>query len=690
MLTELVKDQIQKAYRDYLNAAGLQARRGQREMIAHIARRLTLADASEDSKPFAVVEAGTGTGKTLAYLLPSLIIAKTSGKQIILSTATVTLQQQLLDKDIPAIQAHTDLSFSVVQGKGRNRYYCPLAAQQADLELQTEASLLSDPSSQSQQTQRLLTELKEDFAAERWNGDLDQLNRGLSPEQRQAVTIRRSDCLGSVCPHFEVCPYYRQRSLWQEADLIVVNHDLVLSDLLLGGGLLLPAPEQALYIFDEAHHLPDKSLQHFQQRCSYADLQRMAESMPRSLQKGMAEIDALPAFADVMNDLQLHSVELNRSLPPLLSLLSELPVTNERDRLIRFRFKDANIPEALKVSLMNMKPSLLACQKLTQHIQQWLSQKVREGAINGGAAATLVQTLNRSEAILSTTLTVADSFCSAQSGDPAAYWFEYQQSPDQGELCCSPFSSRQALQRHLFTRAWSVVMTSATLSVGGQFTRFIEHTGIDDLDVYCQVSGAFNYAEQGELWVPKDAVSGSHVEAHTQDLLERLPTLFSEHAATLVLFASRQQLDRVFEGLDPHWQRCIQRQGDASREAMIAMHTRRIEQSEPSIIFGLDSFAEGIDLPGPSLTQVIIAKLPFRMPDDPVYAAAAESIDRSGGQSFMQITLPDAIIKLTQAVGRLIRTRSDTGRVVILDGRVNTARYGPLIVSALPAFRKYG
>lgn len=687
MLTDLIKNQIQKAYRDYLTSSQLHARRGQREMIAHIARRLTLAQSNSEQPPFAIVEAGTGTGKTLAYLLPSLIIAKASSKQVILATATVTLQQQLLGKDIPAIQQHTDLTFSVVQGKGRARYYCPMAAEQAALQLQTEASLFQSDQLRVKATQSVLTQLHDDFNQQHWDGDLDQLTTALTPEQRQAVTISRSECLGAVCPYFDGCPYYLQRAAWQDADLIVVNHDLVLSDLLLGGGVILPTPEQVLYIFDEAHHLPDKSLQHFQQRFSLAELQRTAESLPRVLQKGLTDIDANGLFASVLSELGLQSAELTRTLSPLLSLLSELPMEQQQERSVRYRFKNAEIPEALKVSLLNIKPAMLACHKLLIQVQQWLTQQWRDQTFKSPAAATLTQTLSRIEHLLAEAQTVCDAYCGAHPGEEAAFWFEFEHHSDQGELCCSPFFSRQALQRHLFARAWAVVMTSATLSVAGQFNRFMDHTGLWDPEVYCRVSGAFDYAEQGELWVPKDAVSGADVQAHTYDLIRRLPDLCTEFQATLVLFSSRQQMEQVYAGLASTWQDCIQCQGEASREVILERHAKRLEQQQTSVIFGLDSYAEGVDLPGTTLTQVIIAKLPFRMPDDPVYAAAAESIERSGGQPFMQITLPDAIMKLTQAVGRLIRTRDDHGRVVILDGRIHTARYGQLIVSALPPFR---
>lgn len=685
MLTDLIKEQIQKAYRDYLTAAQLQARRGQREMIAHIARRLMAVD---QSNRVAIVEAGTGTGKTLAYLLPSLVIARQAEKQIVLATATVTLQQQLLDKDIPAIQQQTDLMFNVVQGKGRGRYYCPLAAQQAKLELQAEATLFNSASGQTEATQSVLDQLQDSFSQGQWGGDLDALSTPLNQDLKQAVTIQRSECMGSVCEFYEVCPYYRQRALWQDADVIVVNHDLVLSDLLLGGGVLLPSPEHTLYVFDEAHHLPDKSLQHFQQRFSYPELQRTAESLPRLLQKSLTELDALKLFAESMSELQLHAAELNRLLQPLLQLFRELPIQADVERGARYRFKDADIPEPLKVMLLDIKPPLLVCTKIIQSVQQWLTQQLRDHQLSVGPATALAQSLSRIEGIFTDTQTVCDAYCQAQLGEDAAFWYEFQAQPDQGELCCSPFFPKQALQQHLFARAWAVVMTSATLSVAGHFNRFMDHTGITDQHAYCLVSGAFNYSEQGELWVPHDAVSGSDVQAHTEDVLSRLPALLSEFSATLVLFASRQQMERVFAGLETRWQNCIQCQGEANRETIMQRHAERLQQGLPSVIFGLDSFAEGVDLPGASLTQVIIAKLPFRMPDDPVYAAAAESIERSGGQSFMQITLPDAIMKLTQAVGRLIRTRSDQGRVVILDGRIRTARYGALILSALPPFRR--
>ena len=267
MLADDVKDSIQSAYRQLLESRELTPRYGQRLMIAEIAKTLSSLADEDSSPPICVVEAGTGTGKTLAYVLAVISLAKALDLKVVIATATVALQEQVVHKDLPEILAGSDLSFSYSLAKGRGRYLCLAKldmllrgndSMQAMMDLYGEE--LDDPAGGDQ---ALYEKMLDQLSMGNWKGDRDDWESSISDDDWKPVTVDNAQCMGPKCSHFRNCCFYQARDSMDKADCIVSNHDLVLSDLALGGGIILPEPEKCIYIFDEAHHLPHKSNNHF-------------------------------------------------------------------------------------------------------------------------------------------------------------------------------------------------------------------------------------------------------------------------------------------------------------------------------------------------------------------------------------------------------------------------------------------
>jgi ATP-dependent DNA helicase DinG len=252
----------------------------------------------------------------------------------------------------------------------------------------------------------------------------------------------------------------------------------------------------------------------------------------------------------------------------------------------------------------------------------------------------------------------------------------------------SPIRAAEILTDRLWGSCFAAVVTSATLKSLGNFNSLQRETGVPDSAHFLAVAGAFDYANAAILKVPTDAVEGNDVSAHTQYMVDNLSAMIDKNSGTLVLFSSKRQMDQVYDQLSNDMVRRILIQGQYSNREMIRLHKERIDQGKTSILFGLASFAEGVDLPGDYCRHVIIAKLPFAVPNDPLQEALAEWIELQGGNSFFDIALPLASLRLIQASGRLLRTESDTGIVSILDKRVLTKRYGTQLLNALPPFTR--
>ncbi len=524
MLPDEVKNAIQSAYRQLLESKGLRPRYGQRLMIAEIARALSgigavkqasdadgeQGDAPEDTGPICVIEAGTGTGKTLAYVLGTLPVARHLKKKVVLATATVALQEQVTLKDLPDILRHSDLEFSFTLAKGRGRYLC---LSRLDLLLQGNASLdamadlygevLTPPNAH---TQALYERMFRKINAGEWQGDRDDWEELLSDQEWTPVTVDNGQCIGQKCSNFSNCCFYRARDEVQKADCVVANHDLVLADLALGGGVILPAPQDTIYIFDEAHHLPLKSNNHFacftRLKGSLSNLEQWRKTLVKLQADPLLEDKRtlqreLPALENLMS---MAEVRLNEVWPLCEQLLQQAPLERQGEQAQQFAFPLGVIPP----SLQSLADALDALYTQLGTVLQDVATELK-GSIEAGQS---LATRQRAEywfpllgSMVARTGAAQKLWHSFARTDPAgtAPWARWLGLQDAGNtpdisLSCSPVLAATTLQDKLWRLCAGAVLTSATLSALGRFDVLQMRAGLPERTVYHRIASPFDYA----------------------------------------------------------------------------------------------------------------------------------------------------------------------------------------------------
>lgn len=711
MLDDALKNDIQAAYRRVLEALSLSPRHGQKLMIAEIARTLGGIESDDQGERrsdehVCVLEAGTGTGKTLAYLLAALPIAKARGKRLVISTATVALQEQVLHHDLPMLKAQSGLSFDYALAKGRGRYLCLSRLEQVMDGAEASPTLSLFEQSVAHKTEEigeLAAEMATAYGSGEWAGDRDSWRDAVQETHWRQLTTDHRQCTNRRCGHFSACAFFKARRKVEEADIIVANHDLVLADLALGGGMVLPPPKECIYVFDEAHHLPDKALEHFHQRLPVQGAMRWLNQLRKSLPDLHTALAVQPVVARLLQTMpeQLMAIEphLQSALQVGRQLLPE-PNGDFRNDMPRHRFEQGRIPDELRsLAAALCAPFAGLCRTLegiADILREALDPDKQNGLPREQAEEWLpLVALLHGRALEAHGLWMAFAAVDdVTSAPPQARWIQLEPTSNgaEGELvyAASPVSAAETLARHLWGRCFGAVLTSATLTALGRFERLQERAGLANRYRYRQLPSPFDYS-RAVLCVPPIAVDPAQREAHEQAIIACVKEC-AEDEAVLVLFSARRQMQAVEEAIRSSDNKALAGrllvQGQRARHELLLEHRKRVDKGQGSIIFGLASFAEGIDLPGKYLTHVVITRLPFAVPDDPVGATLAEWIEAKGGNPFMRITVPDASIRLVQACGRLIRKEQDHGRITILDRRVLTKRYGQALLEALPPFRR--
>ncbi len=699
MLSDELKQEIQTAYSDLLASKELKPRYGQRLMIAEVARSLSRGGSGEAA--VCVIEAGTGTGKTIAYALAAIPVAQALEKKLVISTATVALQEQIVNKDLPDILRHSGLGFDFALAKGRGRYLC-LSKLDGILQDSSASSetmgLYPDelPAQTDSQALKIYNSMLDALAAGDWQGDRDDWPAELETATWSRVTTDHAQCTGRRCANISQCYFYKGREQLNKVDVIVSNHDLVLADLALGGGAILPDPEDTIYIFDEGHHLPDKAVNHFAQSSRVQATERWLEQGLKLLPKMAAALgngggigQYLQPLPGLIEGLKQQQGMLFNSLETLVSV-----VVDQRGSIPNHRFENGVVPAALISQAQSLAGAYQQVRDLLDSASKILEEAMEEGdhAINRQDAEAWYSPLVMLKARAETNYSLWSDYSQAASPEdpPRGRWVAVVEGAGGNldfEVASSPIIAAKTLQYYLWSRCFGAVVTSATLTALGTFDRFKMRAGAPADGVFAQVPSPFDFAA-AELYVPAMACDPSDAEAHTEALIDMLPSLLSDEEGSLMLFASRRQMENVFEGLPSTWQERILMQGQYSKQEIINRHRQAVDKGRGSVIFGLASFAEGVDLPGNYCRHVVIAKIPFAVPDQPVESALAEWIESRGGNAFMEISVPDAALRLVQASGRLLRTESDTGRVSLLDRRVVSRRYGQAMLDSLPPFRR--
>ena len=706
MLPESLKKEIQQAYSRLLNNKSLKPRLGQKEMIAEIARTLGAINLDGEGKRFndagiCAIEAGTGTGKTVAYTLAVLPIARALKKKVVISTATVALQAQIIKRDLPDIQKHSGLAFQFSLAKGRGRYLCLSKLDvhmQGDLTQQGLFGMESFLQSEAYD-QAVIDEMAQALLKGEWDGDRDEFSTDIDDKLWGSLTSDRNQCSGRRCQHVGQCSFIKARENLAKVDFIVANHDLVMADLALGGGAILSDPSETIYIFDEAHHLPDIALRHFSAQVringslfwfdqSIKEVGRIQDETA-SFYKLMRALDDVPAL--ILEAKQIFTQlkpQVEKVTAPLIAELDQ----RDNQNLPHHRFEKGELPEGISI----IAPELIRVfSSLSTQLES--AHGIINDALESNDSGLSLQVLEALYAEVGQMLNIAQKqwqLWLAYGKDlgemPDSRWIQLIETNGviEYELCTSPLLASGTLAYHLWSRACGAVLTSATLSSLGTFSRFAMQSGMPKFTKTAMVQSPFDYPNNAKFVVPKLKAEPHLTDLHTEDIAQQLPELIKGHLGVLVLFSSKRQLSDVYEMLDSDLRAITLCQTHMNKQQLLDEHMAAVKKKKTSVLFGLASLAEGIDLPGENCTHVVIAKLPFSVPDDPVDAALAEWLEEQGRNPFMEIALPDASRRLIQACGRLIRTEKDRGQITLMDKRIITKRYGRQILNALPPFKQ--
>ncbi|GAA3934856.1 ATP-dependent DNA helicase DinG [Litoribacillus peritrichatus] len=708
MLTDALKKNIQGAYRQFLSEKDLKPRHGQKQMIAVLARTLgNIKTDSDDNRmgtdPYvALVEAGTGTGKTLSYLLSVIPIAKSHDKRIIISTATVALQEQIVLKDLPDVHKNSGLEFTFALAKGRRRYMCPVNLKLAISPAQNDQNMFLFEDEVELQTDRNLIpeldRLAQAFESDEWGGDIDDWPDDLSDEIKTVITTDQHRCSGRKCPMYNQCPFFEARQTLDKSDVIVANHDLVLSDLSLGGGYVLPAPEDTIYVFDEGHHLPDKAINHFSSQAGLMESRLWHKQLDRVLARIPQTVDdrridefcrVIPVIHSELNEYIQHNYDLfehSTGLPR-----EELRDSEHDKALARIRFDLGRVPEELREQSAQIKLTynrlVLQYNKLLGAVDDLIEEKDKV------VPAELEQLQSWLSMVISEverrqTLWIRFSETPEEGALPVARWVdmvEYNHQVDY-QVNTSPIMASDDLKRFLWSRCFGAVVTSATLTALGKFDRYKTSVGLYNNAVSEQVMSPFDW-QNAQLVVPNLRSLPSQEQQHSEDIALRLPDLTKNDKGSLLLFSSRRQLQNVMSLVPSTYREKCLIQGEMSKQELIKRHKQRVDLGLPSVLVGLASLAEGVDLPGDYCTHVMIARIPFAVPDDPVGKTLSEWLESRKINPFFHISVADASVKLVQACGRLLRSETDRGQITLMDRRIVTQRYGQALIDSLPPYR---
>ena len=662
-------------------------RRSQRDMAAHI------ADGYNDGGVL-LLEAGTGVGKSYAYLVPALAWARANGERTVVSTNTINLQEQLVGKDLPLLRRALECedytpTFALL--KGWRNYLCLARMHQA---VAAQRTLLE---------QEKLDELVgiAEWSGHTADGTLSDLPVTPSPEVWDEVSAEPDLCSRLKCPHFDRCFLFRARRRAAEADVVVVNHHLLAADLSVRQAsdnweeaAVLP-PYRRL-VLDEAHHLEDVAASHLGVQVSSRAVRRLLGRFERN---GRGLAPTLASELGGRNDLLSRaSLDLlrERLLPALAdarrateALFTRLFRRLEESPAAQIRLADdfAADPIWSEGLAFELDAALLAFRALWETVEM-IADRLAEAEDSERRTQMLQELRGAMRRLESISDGLNRTLRPAGGGAPTVRWMERTARGQHVSLAAVPLDLAPLLRTLLFDRLDTVVLTSATLAAAGEFEFLQTRLGLGGEDSPVTVreifASPFDYPSQCVFGVPHDLPEPRGDEhGHATAVVQVVSDLaYASDGGMFVLFTSHASLRRaaaeVRAVLGSRWPILVQ--GEAPRDVLL----RRFREAENAILLGTDSFWEGVDVPGRALRTLVLNKLPFKVPSEPVTAARLERLAEEGLDGFMHYLLPHAALKLKQGFGRLIRSRQDVGVVVLLDSRVVTKRYGPLLLGGLP------
>ena len=710
MSSESLADLALAAFEKVVGATpGFRPRPGQHAMAACVTATLARADLGEHPAPtkaIAVIQAGTGVGKSAAYASTAIALALERKTRVVISTATVALQEQLMTKDLPALARTMDKPFAFALAKGRGRYVCKLKLERLvgsgagseelfdaddDAPAAATATRYGSPLSEEALEERR-TQLYETMAATlatgSWDGDRDTLAETPDPRNWSVVAAERHTCTVRHCPRFKECSYYGARTRLAEANVIVANHDLVLASL---GTKTLPDLDNCLVIFDEGHHLPAVALDQFSSTMDLSNL-RWLDKLPKTVQEVSSKLN-LHAGEDV----QTVTSQLKGALTTLARMAMDL-VWAHTGRNARgegqdgtLRFAGGVLPAALVEPVTQIHAQAAGLSKVLEALGVDVKAVAKEDPSQAVLCSQLYAQLGSLAPRLGSVVSTA-SLLLEHGAQPLAKWLQAQS--EHGYLTLTahacPIVPGDLLRQFLWSQVRGAVVTSASLTSCGSFDYFLREAGLSNNPAVqaLEVASPFDYAAQGTLTVVHTRTDPKQADAYTAEMVRLLMAdLEQVRRGALVLFTSRAQMRAATEAVPGYLSDMVLVQGTQSRARLLAAHAARVESGMPSVLFGLQSFGEGLDLPGSLCETVFIAKLPFAPPSDPVDEARAEWLRSVGRDPFNELVIPATGIKLLQWTGRAIRTEDDQAQVICYDKRLTQQAYGRRMLGGLPPYQ---
>ena len=600
-----------------------------------------------------MVEAGTGVGKSLAYLIPLIHHAREAGQPGIVSTHTLNLQKQLLDKDIPLALKALGGRATVVRAMGRSNYFCQLRFSL----LGPSAAVPALPGVEAGPLQRLA-----DWAEMEDETTKDRLPSGIDASLWEKVNVDPFGCPGHQCPHARECFFLKERNAMARADLVLVNHALLLSDIAArrqGSSVL---PDAAFLVVDEAHHLEAVAAEHLGLRLSPAILRHLFLAMDDGRGGGiLVRSEASEELHEFLDGCRQDSASF------FAELADKLPT---KDSSTAIEMKD--VPQA---------PALIEEMKSLAMGLSKLRQKTQDEALSSELAGTSARLRQAAEGLADWT---------RKESRNTVYWLEWNTRERAPQLRSAPLEVGPLLADELYSRHRSVVMTSATLSTGGDFRFMKSRLGYQPQDHSISLDSPFDFYRSVRMYLFGNLPDPRRDEA---GWLAALPLtieglLQQSGGRAFVLFTSYKHLRQISAKMkdwieEQGWELLVQ-DPSQSRERLL----QRFKKGR-GVLMGTSSFWEGVDVPGEALSAVIVAKLPFAAPDTPLERARADRVEEQGGTYFKDLSLPEAQLRLKQGFGRLIRHEDDEGLFALLDPRAVKVGYGKLFIRALPACRTW-
>ena len=660
----------------------------QRQMIAEVAKTL----AGEEGRHLAI-EAPTGVGKTLSYLIPGIAIAREEQKTLVISTANVALQDQIFSKDLPLLKKIIpDLRFTAAFGRGR--YVCPrnlTALASSEATQQDLLAFLDDElTPNNKEEQQRCAKLKADLDGYRWDGLRDHSDQNIDDSLWVRLSTDKASCLNRNCHYYRECPFFVARREVQEAEVVVANHALVMAAM--ESEAVLPEPKNLLLVLDEGHHLPDVARDALEMSAEISapwfrlQLDLFVKLIATCMEQFRPKTTPPLATPERLNAHCEELYELIASLNNILNLY--MPAA----QVAEHRFAMGELPDEVMAICQRLAKLTDALRGLADLFLGDLSEKTGQHDIV--RLHRVILQMNRALGMFEgqSKLWRLASLVQA-SGAPVSKWATRELRDGQLHLFfhCVGIRVSDQLEKLLWRSVPHIVVTSATLRSLNSFTRLQEMSGLKEKagDRFITLDSPFNHVEQGKIVIPQ--MQYAPLMEHEEQHIAEMAAYFREqveskaHTGMLVLFASARAM-QLFLTFVTDLRLLLLVQGDKPRSRLVALHRQRIDGGERSVLVGLQSFAEGLDLKGDYLTQVHIHKIAFPPIDSPVVITEGEWLKSLNRYPFEVQSLPSASFNLIQQVGRLIRSHSCRGEVVIYDKRLLTKSYGKRLLDALPVF----